>query len=373
MSEPRLLGSYCAVFLFFTMFLAIILSGCISSSGSSTDTHTIGNDSSITVTDTYGNTVSFPHTVKRIICLPGTAAETLVSIGAGDKIVGVSEYTSKDAYLMSRMPNATSVGDWWLPDVEQIISLHPDLVISYGISQSKAGNIDKILAANITVLYVKCYDVRDLANETRMLGKITGTETRSESVAHFSEQYMSLTQERLENVSQGSAVKPRFYFERWTDYTALASDSPQHDILTTLNANNVAGDIPLVQADVSPEWIIDQNPDVIFRLAITGDNATEIRDKLMSRPGVSRIRAVQDGRVYIIYSDMLTSPRSAVGTLYLAKVLYPDRFADIDPVEILHDYENEFLPGYRSEDTFYPSLGKNQVIIKNNTTAPAGV
>lgn len=371
MRERRIRPSGRTYLLLTMIILLIFFAGCVSSSEIQSDT-TDRSNSSITVTDSYDNTVTFPHTVSRIICLPGTAAETLVSIGAGDKIVGVSEYTTRDVYLMNHMPNATSVGDWWLPDVEKIIALHPDLVISYGISQSKAGNIDKLLAANITVIYVKCYDIRDLANETRMLGRITGEETRSEKVASFSERYMTLIQERLANINQDESTKLRVYFERWTDYSTLARDSPQQDILTILHAKNVAADIPLVQAEVSPEWIIDQNPDVIFRLAVLGDNATEIRDKLMDRPGASGIRAVQEGRVYIVYTEMLTSPRSAVGTLYLAKILYPDSFSDIDPVEVLHDYENEFLPGFRSEDTFYPLPGKRQAVMGNTTTVPAG-
>jgi iron complex transport system substrate-binding protein len=356
----RIRKSYITCIFLFVVILVTLITGCTTSHGVTSENSTYRSNTAIMVTDTYGNTVTFPHTVNRIVCLPGTAAETLVSIGAGEKVVGVAEYTTSDTYLMSRMPNATSVGDWWMPDVEKIISLHPDLVISYGISQSKAGNIDKILAANITVLYVKCYDIRDLAIETRMLGKITGKETRAEKIAYFSERYMALIQERLANISHDNLTMPRFYFERWTDYTAMAGGSPQQDILNTLYARNIAADIPLVQADVSPEWIIDQNPDVIFRLAITGENATEIRDKLMNRPGASRIRAVREGRIYIIYSEMLTSPRSAIGTLYLAKVLYPDRFSDIDPVEVLREYENEFMPGFKSEGTFYPLPGKSR-------------
>ena len=67
---------------------------------------------------------------ERLIVANGDAAELLIALGAGDKIVGVTDSTLSVPYIMDKIPNATSIGNWETPNVEQILALHPDAVIS---------------------------------------------------------------------------------------------------------------------------------------------------------------------------------------------------------------------------------------------------
>ena len=89
-------------------------------------------NASITITDYYGNPITLSHPAQRIICFNEQAAEILAAIGAGDQIIGISQSFINEGFIINQTPNAVSIGNYWTPDVEKIIALHPDLLISSG-------------------------------------------------------------------------------------------------------------------------------------------------------------------------------------------------------------------------------------------------
>ncbi|AGB01958.1 ABC transporter substrate-binding protein [Methanoregula formicica] len=341
------------------IFICCIVSGCSSSSDEKTSfsqRQSIIGDTSITITDSSGTSHTFNHPVERIICQNGLAAEILVDIGATDQIVGVTDTALKEQYLMNQIPHAKSIGEIRSPDMEKIVALHPDVFIAYGDSGSIPGNIDKIRAANITIIYTKVYDIRDIANETRMLGKITGREANAERLIDFTEKYQSLIESRTENISQSES--PRVYLEQLSDYMATHQGSSGDYVLSYVHAQNIAGNISVPYAIVSPEWVIEQNPDIIIKQVTRGKGVSAVRQDIINRAGFSRIRAVQDQRVYAFSSSMLSGAREIIGILYIAKAVHPDRFTDIDPEEVLKEYANTFMTGSDLPGSFDPQLPK---------------
>lgn len=335
--------------------LIISVTGCVTSQEDSRSQSQSGaQNTTITVTDALGNTYIFTQPVHRIICQNGLAAEILVDIGAADQIVGVTDTSLKEQYLMDQIPHAKSIGEIRSPDMEKILALQPDVFIAYGDSGSIPGNIDKIRAANITIIYTKVYDIRDIANETRMLGKITGREANAERLIDFTEKYQSLIESRTENISQSESQ--RVYLEQLSDYMATHQGSSGDYVLNYIHAQNIAGNISVPYAIVSPEWVIEQNPDIIIKQVTRGKDTSAVRQDVIGRQGFSRIKAVQDQRVYALSSSMLSGPREIIGILYVAKAVHPDRFTDIDPEEVLREYADTFMPGSDLQDAFSPQL-----------------
>src|SRR5688572_8393047 len=79
---------------------------------------------------------------KRIVSLVPNVTEILFAIGAGPQVVAVSNYDIEPPEVRS-LPTVGALLD---PDTEKIISLRPDLVITYGSqadlqSQLKSANI----------------------------------------------------------------------------------------------------------------------------------------------------------------------------------------------------------------------------------------
>ena len=99
--------------------------------------------------------------------------------------------------------------------------------------------------------------------------------------------------------------------------------------------------------DVSPEWVVQIDPDVILQSEPSTKNYTEdelaqLRDEIMSRPELQSAKAVEDGRVFVMSGKITSGIRSIVGELYLAGWLYPELFEDVDPESVHRELLQKF-------------------------------
>lgn len=67
-----------------------------------------------------------------------------------------------------------------------------------------------------------------------------------------------------------------------------------------------------------------------------------LRDGIIARAGWGEISAVKEGRVYVISNDVLSGAKHFIGVAYLAKVLHPELFEELDPVAELQEYLTRF-------------------------------
>src|ERR1041385_5114072 len=65
---------------------------------------------------------------KRIISVVPNMTETLFAFGLGDRVIGVGDYDE----FPPEVAKKPRVGGLINPNIEQIIAMHPDLVITYG-------------------------------------------------------------------------------------------------------------------------------------------------------------------------------------------------------------------------------------------------
>ncbi|MDZ7597052.1 MAG: hypothetical protein U5J82_01815 [Desulfobacterales bacterium] len=98
-----------------------------------------------------------------------------------------------------------------------------------------------------------------------------------------------------------------------------------------------ASQTPLAHATVAKEQIVFWDPEVIFLDVSTlrlgaGANA---RDQLRTEPAYQGLQAVRAGRVYGLFpnnSYNQTFEAVFANAYYVGKVLYPERFEDVDPI-----------------------------------------
>jgi iron complex transport system substrate-binding protein len=108
--------------------------------------------------------------------------------------------------------------------------------------------------------------------------------------------------------------------------------------------------------DIDPEYVIEHDPDFIFIHASTQLNASDhgfetsnpstmaaMRDDLMNRPELANVDAVKSGNVYVLDESILGGAgQTLIGSLYMAKLMYPDLFKDVDPQAIHQEYVDKF-------------------------------
>jgi iron complex transport system substrate-binding protein len=260
------------------------------------------------------------QTPRRIVSLVPNVTEILFAIGAGPQVVAVSTYDVEPPEVRA-LPTVGALLD---PDTEKILSLKPDLVITYG-SQTD-------LQSQLTSAAIPFFDYRHggldhIMVTMRALGARTGHAEQANKVA-------GELQASIDAVKKRVAGKPRpktlLVFGRepgsLRNIYASAGRGFLHDMLVAAGGDDVLQDINRESAQISTEQILARAPDVILEL----NSATRLNDadlKTVTEPWMqlSSVPAVRNRRVIVLLGPGLTvpGPRVADGIEKMARALHP--------------------------------------------------
>lgn len=345
------------VILLYLLVLSIVFcltfSGCVES-GSENQQTTASNISGISVTDSDGNILTFDKPPQRIVITGGNIAEVLVMIGAQNQIVGVGDTVKNDPRLASYLTHAESVGDYSVPNMEKIISLNPDLLLCY--SSDKPKSLDLLKKTGVPIGFFDCYKQNSLSEEVRKLGVLTGKTVKADQLSGFIDSMHALVKNRVDNSTP--TQRPSVYYETGSDYTAAATNSGGDWLITTAGGRNIVENSSIQWVKVTPEWIILQNPDVIIKLG-NDDNESSLdgtRKTLLNRTGFSDLKAARLNRTYVLSHKILYGPQSVIGLVYIARIIHPELFSDVDPESYLNQFSLEFLHEANMTRVIYPVL-----------------
>jgi iron complex transport system substrate-binding protein len=307
----------------------------------------------VTIIDYTGKSMEVPSPVETVISLSSHASEILCALEGGDKIIGRGASSTFPPYL----EDVPVVGESsYTPNIELILELDPDVVIA-DTMLSDDGR-EKIESAGIPVIVDRFSDPdRTIAN-IRNLGLILGKEERGEELADFIENYHSIIEERILDLEEKD--KPVVLCEWGSPWKVATPGTSYGNKIMAAGGTSIAADeTPGKYVVVSSEWVAERNPDIIVfqvfgKVPPTAEELEETRNEILSRPGLSEVKAVKDERVYIITSGIVGGAPSVIGDLYLAKWFHPDLFEDIDPEAVHGELLQKFL-GLELEDVYvYP-------------------
>src|SRR5450755_4357195 len=110
--------------------LFVLLAACGQGQSAPTTTGSHLSPTPASVYDYYGTPVVFPATApQRIVSLVPSSSEILGALNLQNRVVGVDYYTSYPPVL-AKLPKVSDVNGKY--NIEQIVALRPDLVLSYG-------------------------------------------------------------------------------------------------------------------------------------------------------------------------------------------------------------------------------------------------
>lgn len=300
---------------------------------------TVSARQTITIVDSAGRYVTVPWPVKRVVALTTDAAMTIVALGAKDVIVGITKYAASEPWA----PNVTVVGSSFSPNIEAIVSVKPDIVITYVRWPKPEDLEEKLEPFGIKIVRLDLYKIETLFSEVKLLGLLLNrTEETEALINYWKDVYENITS-RVSELAPENKVK--VYFETYTDFKAVGPGSGWDQILRLAGGINIYADAPVTYPVVTSEDVINENPEVILKAVSTSKfdpyNATDdtplkqIWESIVNRSGWNQIDAVKNGRVYIICAGLLHDSFGLVVELaYIAKLLYPSLFADLDPKEL---------------------------------------
>lgn len=329
------------------------------------------------ITDAFGRTVTVEVPVRRVVNTFYFEEFTAVAgVEGWQRVVGMSRTAWQqwrrsiyDRYVQV-IPNLATVPDVGLADdntfsVEKIVALQPDVVlVSSYVFGSLKPQIAQLEAVGIPTLVLD-YNAQLLDRHllsTRIIGRIMGTEARAEELAQFYESRYRAIVDRI--AAANLRTRPKAYVEigqNGPEATGLSyATTMWGKILTNLGADNIAvGKLAGPSGPLSPESVIAADPDVIFfagsswpnrpKAVKTGYDATPAVTRASlapyaERPGWGDIPAIRTGNVNAIEHGLCRALFDIVAYEYMAKRLYPDLFADLDPEASFKAYHERFLP-----------------------------
>ena len=335
-----------------------------------------------TVEDVAGRSVQVPVEAKRIILGEGRQIYLLAALDTEapfQRVVGWRddlEKADRDGYeiyrqkypFIAELPRFGGAKEGTF-DVEQALTLHPDLVVmnlKSKLATDEGGLIDKLAAVGIPVVFI---DFRERPFENaeksiRILGQVIGREQRAEEVIAFRRAEIEKVTARLASYA---GPRPQVMIDRaggYSDECCMSfGDENFGRMVSVAGGDNIARDlIPGTFGTLNPEQIVASKPDVVV---VTGSNWTLYetagawvgvgpgadRDvsrarlqALMQRPAFTTIPATQTGRVHAIWHQFYDSPYQFVAIQALAKWLHPELFADLDPDATFRTFHERFLP-----------------------------
>ena len=257
---------------------------------------------------------------RRIISLVPNVTEILFAIGAGPQVVAVSNYDVEPPEVRS-LPTVGALID---PDTEKILSLRPDLVITYGSQTDLHAQLQR---ASIPFFDYRHGGLDHIMVTMRALGARTGHADQAEQAARR-------LQASIDAVKARVAGKPRprtlLVFGRepgsLRNIYASAGRGFLHDMLVIAGGEDVLSDIDKESAQVSTEMILARKPEVILELnAATRLNEADLKAVTDPWMTLSSVPAVRNKRVVILNGPGLTvpGPRVIDGIEKMAKALHP--------------------------------------------------
>jgi len=263
-----------------------------------------------TVTDDTNHQLHLQKPAQRIISLAPDITETLFAIGAGKQIIGVMQ--GSDYPPAAR--NITPVGSYTGLDLEKIISLHPDLIVTWGTTFTR--QLDVLRKMGIPVYQNEPRRLEDVARTMTHLGCLAGTERQAEKSA----QAYTLGLDKIR--AEYSQQKPVTVFYQIGPYALITINKHSwiNQALTICGGRNIFADAMSIAPEVSWESVVAAKPEVIISDAVNPD----WKQRWLSW---REIPAVSHGLLFAIPPDLMerAGPRLLAGTRYLCSLLQQAR------------------------------------------------
>lgn len=269
----------------------------------------------ITLKDKSGADVKIEKKPARIVSIIPSATEIAYAVGAGNEIVGVSNYDNYPADVTKK----EKVGDLKV-NKEKVVSLNPDLVLA---DSSGGEAIDALRKAGLTVLVTEAKNIDEVYKSIELVGQATGhTEKAADIVASMKKDVQDV-QEKVKSIPDGK--KPSVWIEVDPSLFTAGKGTFIDDIVTLAGGKNIASDVEGWK-QLSEEKVLERNPDVI--LNTYGYYDKEGAAKIMKRPTWQQVKAIQAKRVHTLDSDVVNrpGPRITQGLKEIARDLHPDLF-----------------------------------------------
>lgn len=340
----------------FTVFLAAVLA--VSLSGCSSQKGREGADSMAsahTIVDCMDRKVLVPDEIASISCLYAYAGHACVFLGCEDKITSVVDGLKRDALMTRKIEGLEEMESPYQAhaiNIEELMSTEPDIVLLRTENLTNEGEVEKLEKTGIPYVVIDYSTMEEQMQSIRVIGEALSCEEKAEAYLSYYEKTIDMVKERTDAIPQE---------ERKTVYHSV-NEVVRADVKDTLSyeALQTAGIVNAIDLDegvtmdgskayTTVEQIYRWDPDMILA------NEPEATEYFQKDSKFEGLRAVREGNVCQLPIGLSRwghpgSIETPLAVLYIAGLVYPEYFQDIDMEQETMDFYHDFLKIDLTED-----------------------
>jgi iron complex transport system substrate-binding protein len=270
----------------------------------------------VTVVDDEGTEVTIEARPERIVSLSPANTETVFTLGAGDRLVGGTDFDDYPPEAVEAVDAATYTG----VNMEQVVALEPDLILAAGNFFTPPDDIARMRELGYPVVVLYAPDVPTVMADIKLIGTTIGAADEAEALTA----QITMDMDAISHAASATGSTPRVFYELGAEpeIYAPAPDSFLADMIVR------AGGDPITTADpamwsIPLEELVVADPEII----VLGDaNYGTCPHAVMARAGWEGMTAVVNGDVRPVDDVPITrpGPRLAQGLASLARAVHPE-------------------------------------------------
>ncbi len=250
---------------------------------------------------------------ERIVSLAPSVTETLFALGAGSKVVGVSQYCNYPP-AVRQLPR---VGSYLTPNIEAIVGLRPTLIIGLG-SSANLRAIRALEMMGLPTLMVEEGSLADLDRSISQIGKRIGSGAQAAKLIAEIHYRFASTEARLKNADSPKVLM----LVGHQPLVAVGGGNFLDQLIAMAHGRNIADNSAQVWPRLSIEYVVATAPDVIIDGQM-GDDPAVPSNFWGQYPGIP---AVRNHRLYGYNQDpiLLPGPRIGQSLEILTAMIHPE-------------------------------------------------
>ena len=313
---------------------------------------TVENSGAKNITDMIGRAIEIPASINKVVAT-SPPMTTVIYMIAPEKLTALNfEWTdSEKVYVHSQYQGLPNIGGWYGTQdgsYEEFIASEPDIVIE-SIDEGGDGDLSTVNERQVKFGKIPVVAVNDTTSVEKVdasitfMGEVIGAQDNAKKLTDFNDKYLDIVHKKSPQITDKKNV---YYAEGNDGLKTNPSGSVHGQLIDLVGGKNVANSLSQGNTtggvQVSIEQVISWNPDVI----ITTD--PDFYAKVYNDSNWANINAVKNHEVYLSpqspfkWFDRPVGANMIIGVPWTAKVIYPDKYSDIDMLSATKEFYSNF-------------------------------
>jgi len=309
------------------------------------------------VTDASGTTVTLDKVPERIVSGSPDISEIVAALNMTDALVAVTDYCDYPAAVASLRDNGSTIGGFYTPSYEKIISYSPDLVILTNGVQAQIDLASQLRSAGyVVVLIHESSSLATIYENIEMIGNVTGKQSEAAALVSGMKAQVAAITEAIAGTNRPNIMFVTYSDEGFTNVWPAGGSTAIGEIIDLAGGTNVFADMDGYK--MASEEVLTMKASTVDIIVMTIMYSLETPENksawFHSDPIWKESPAVINNKVYYLTGQAESifnrqSVRTVDAVQLLAEIIHPDVFpSDVpytaDGINILGDEYAEYLP-----------------------------